>query len=419
MEQVEKNILLNTDQDHCTIFYQGLREALQSLTTPNNINTTATTTNSTTTPTTTTSMTSVSNLANMTTKQILETIQTYQTKIRETVPIPRSKEDEKAASLVYLNKIRVASQICLLYVLIPPQDMETKLKLAGTLSAANDAIFESIKLLKETLKEPNGNINANRENGKKDDGSKTATTDTKNGNYVKLEDAWNKVLEYDLPKEEESVNPDVITIDDGDSSTPNEEPNAKRQKTTNASNKTSIQTKRLSIRTKILLVGGRKPPSNLVDALRRKRAVLCHHPTKGSTFSSMTFLKLQFGQAFEMVIYVSPLLVRIKAITDGDKVKRERRRKQQYGSSKNGMMRQYHIMGVSGGIDMVGPLIAKKLEYSSAHATRCLRRCFADLACRANSSDFETEILEGNALLKFLSLARNTYCPNWIDAELD
>ena len=76
-------------------------------------------------------------------------------------------------------------------------------------------------------------------------------------------------------------------------------------------------------------------------------------------------------------------------------------------------------MSVSGDISMVGPLISKRLDYASAQATKCLRRCFADLANRPNSSDYETEIVEGNALLRFLNLARHTYCPNWVDAELD
>jgi hypothetical protein len=343
---MEKNILLNTDTDYCGIFFNGLKEALQKE--------------------------GVADLNNMTTADLVNGIKTYQQRVKETVPIPRNKEDEKTASLLYIDKIRAASQICLMYILIAPNDQKLKLEFAGSLRQANNIIFEAMKLLKETFKETE---------------SETGS-DPSSKSKIKLEDAWNKVLEYDAPVEENIDTGGVITIDDDGE-------DSQGQK----------EDKPLAIRSKVLLIGGRKPPSNLVGALKRKHAILCLRP---GIFSS-SYLKLQFGDVFEMLIYFSPLLVRIRALAQSTQSKKP----------QNDVQNQYQVMGVSGSVDLVGPLIVKRLEYASLFATKCLRRCFADQNCRANSSDFETEILEGNALLKFLTLARNTYCPNWVDAKLD
>jgi len=75
------------------------------------------------------------------------------------------------------------------------------------------------------------------------------------------------------------------------------------------------------------------------------------------------------------------------------------------------------VMGISGDSTTLGPIVAKQLEYSSAQATRVLRRCFADVAGKAydlkTSSDFDVELLEGTAVLKFVNNARSTYTPDW------
>ena len=356
---MEKNILLNTEKDYAHIFYNGLVDALQQQ--------------------------GISDLTNLTTTDIIQGIKNYQKQMKETIPIPRNKEDEKSASLAYINKIRAASQLCLFYILLRPDDQHLKLEFAGSLHSANNVIFEVLKLLKETYKE-------SEENNGSDINTSTSSHD------VKLEDIWNKVLEYDNP-EEQNISSSVINIDDDDDEETASEPNKKRLKTTQGRKR---EGKPLAIRAKILLTGGRKPTSNLVDALKRKRAILCQSPAGAH-------LKLSFGEAFEMLIYFSPLLVRIRALPP----------EQQTQQQQQNYIVQYNVMSVTGNINLVGPLISKRLEYASAQATKCLRRCFADLAYRTNSSDFETEILEGMALLKFLNLVRNTYCANWVDADLD
>jgi hypothetical protein len=67
----------------------------------------------------------------------------------------------------------------------------------------------------------------------------------------------------------------------------------------------------------------------------------------------------------------------------------------------------FHVMGVSGNLATVGPLIERRLEYASAQATRVLRRCFASRAKTTN--DFEVEVSEATALLNFLEIAKTTY----------
>lgn len=359
LDSVEKNVLLNTDKDYYKIFFKGLQDAIQQE--------------------------NVTDLLNLSTEDIKKQLQHHQDKLKETIALPRNKEEEKSASLIYINRIRVASQFCLLYILLAPHEQGAKIEFAGSLKGANDSIFDSIKQLKDLLKEDDDVKKKSKKNNDDNDG-------------IKLEDAWNKILEYDAPVMESA---DGITT---------MEPDAKKQKVEESlEQKSNVKTERpLALRTKVLLAGGRKIPSNLLDALKRKSAQLCQ--SEGRNFTS-THLKLQFGKSFEMLIYLSPLVIKIRALDKGTTTTMKR---EKLDTTK----RYYDVMGVSGDIHTVGKLVTKQLEYASAHATRCLRRCFADIACRANSSDFETEILEGNALLKFLNIARNTYCSNLTDKEL-
>ncbi len=260
-----------------------------------------------------------------------------------------------------------------------PHEQSTRMEFAGSLRSANNTIYEALKLLEGTYKE-----------------EVIADDSENNFDGIKLEDVWNTTLEYDKSSPDNN-NVDSELLDEVDS---NDEPEIKRLKTSR-DRKTNFNDKPLAIRARILFIGGNKPMSYLLDALKRKRAIICQ--ANGPLGSR--YLKLEFGEAFEMLIYFAPLLVRINAITKSQTIVKTQR--------------IYHVMGVSGNANTIGPLIAKQLEYSSAHATRCLRRCFADLAVKANGSTWETEISEGNALIKFLTIARNTYHRNWENAELD
>jgi len=94
-------------------------------------------------------------------------------------------------------------------------------------------------------------------------------------------------------------------------------------------------------------------------------------------------------------------------------------RNEQVSSEVNGGGKPLHILGVSGPVHTVGPLVSQQLEYASAQATRVLRRCFAE-ACYSKkiNSEFETEISEASALLDFLALARTNYIPDWVDDDV-
>mmetsp|Transcript_24727 Transcript_24727/g.36595 ORF Transcript_24727/g.36595 Transcript_24727/m.36595 type:complete len:161 (+) Transcript_24727:2-484(+) len=96
---------------------------------------------------------------------------------------------------------------------------------------------------------------------------------------------------------------------------------------------------------------------------------------------------------------------------------RTSRKRNAGGKMKQTKSNTISIMGVSGSISSLSPIISKKLEFASHQATRCLRRCFADNAGRAyiSNSDFEIEISEAMSILKFLQHARKNFQPNWED----
>ncbi len=78
-------MLLNTNDDYSHIFFNSLQDVLQQE--------------------------GAHDLLNLSNEDIIKAIKAYQNRIRENVPIPRNKEDEKSASLTYLDKIRAASQM--------------------------------------------------------------------------------------------------------------------------------------------------------------------------------------------------------------------------------------------------------------------------------------------------------------------
>merc|ERR1719162_342944 len=65
----------------------------------------------------------------------------------------------------------------------------------------------------------------------------------------------------------------------------------------------------LVIQSRVLLRNNRNPPSHLVTALRHKGAEICRDESHAAAT-----LKMNFGDAFEMQLHFSPLLVTIRAI---------------------------------------------------------------------------------------------------------
>ena len=156
---------------------------------------------------------------------------------------------------------------------------------------------------------------------------------------------------------------------------------------------------------------------------------------------SMRFVKLDFGKAFEMTVYFVPLLVTIRAIGT-DTTKNEQSSTvslaggHRWPSLYQGLCppdsatestgsvaaksSSLNVLGVSGSYASLGPIIAKKLEYASSQATFVLRRCFGETTvgkAALAKTDFEIEILEAGALIRFMQIARSTYTPDWVDVD--
>ena len=84
----------------------------------------------------------------------------------------------------------------------------------------------------------------------------------------------------------------------------------------------------------------------------------------------------------------------------------------------NGEERRLSVFGVTGSVQTLGPIVARRLEYASAQATFVLRRCFSEAFRKSKpKTEFEVEILEASALIKFLQAARANYCQDWVDDD--
>mmetsp|Transcript_12620 Transcript_12620/g.23662 ORF Transcript_12620/g.23662 Transcript_12620/m.23662 type:complete len:622 (+) Transcript_12620:161-2026(+) len=392
LDEMEQKVLLNFDSSACQMYVESMRQALTNSKDDVNF--------ALDTDTATAAATSETDVDLSELKGMLE-------KMRSVIPHPRSKEEEKESMLAHLNRIRIASQYLIKYATFSPQQQTTKLQLAGSLRKVHDLVHHSILFLKESFRE---------ERGEQGDSS------------IILEDIWNKILDYDGALNKSSVTATEDGKDSALTAGPSTSDNAK-----------SFNTKRLVIRSRVLFTK-RYPPKNLLDAMNRKYNVnVCG---EGKT----TYLKVIYGDVFEMSLFFSPILVRIRALPGSEEknaYKKSTFRKDVIDCSSDswvaptaGMKRTsplsslnsqqqpigrkrnangdvkteqvVSIMGVSANIDSVMPIVAKKLDYASAHATRCLRRCFAEHTL-TSKSDFEIEISEGNAVLKFLQLARKTY----------
>jgi hypothetical protein len=227
---------------------------------------------------------------------------------------------------------------------------------------------------------------------------------------LSLEDAWNKVMESPANP---SIVPNPESLDQG-SLPPNSTggTGAKRGGRSGSS-------KRPVIRSRVLLTAGRKTPSNLLAALKRKRATLVRPPPNGAG----THLILEYGKAFVMTIYLVPLVVTIRAYSKNHQETIEARASglscANYTPLDEGLreMEDLKVWGIKGTYETIGHVIESRLEDASAQATAILRRLFAN-ADKEKAPEFELEILEATALLEFLHNARKTFIPDWQDEDV-
>jgi hypothetical protein len=320
-------------------------------------------------------------------------------KAQTAVPPPtRNNSNDVPAALMHLEKVRAASTALMAYFCIPDRQQTAP---RNTLPKIFTAASEGMEFARQvTLKLPK------------------PTTDK-----ASLSDAWTKVLELPLV-----VDPSPPTLDSESPSSP--APPAKRPRLSQP----------LATKSRVLLTPNRKTPSNLIPALRRKRALLVR-PPHGSRGSHLI---LEFDTAFTMTIYFSPLLVTLRAM--------EQQASDASGSSTttNGANKSttttrptttttqlstkgcapwtplYHgltnrtdlsVWGVTdGSYASMGRVVEERLRDASMQATHVLRRCFRNHV-KDKVMEFEVEILEASALLEFLQIARRTYMPNWQDED--
>ncbi len=329
-------------------------------------------------------------------KQLLE-------KMKASIPPARNKVEEKEAQLVHLNRVRSGCQFYANYMSLSPNNPNAKLQLAGSMRKVHVIVNDSINFLRQTYTE---------------DRSRAEMPETL------LEDAWNKILDYDKAKEQDS---DAM-VSNAD--------NPIEQNSSNLSKKKAIVTKAQVLFTK------KKPHPSLMESLQKK------HNVKVCTEGETTYLTIRYGNAFEMSIHFCPLLVRIRALPDKEeefkfkptsfrskivdcnlhawnpssyalktvplapaesKVASVPGGKKRNASGKFIRTKQtVSVMGVSADVALLGPIVEKRMDFASASATRCLRRIFADNV-KNSKSDFEIEISEGNAILKFLKISKSAY----------
>ncbi|KAL3804764.1 hypothetical protein ACHAWO_013792 [Cyclotella atomus] len=319
-------------------------------------------------------------------------------KMNEPLPIPR-KSDEKGElkyALGKIEKFRTATSALYHYWNLNWGDRSS---FSGCSNKCMDVALKCLIELESEYDSLVKDLEDTDENGKR---------------IIQLEDAWNNVMTYVDNENDTSLAEDMDE----------QQPEAKRQKMEDSS-KCHIM-----ICSRVLLTPGRAIISSIIPVLKRKRAKLVRD-------TSSPHVILKFGKAFEMKIFFVPLLVTIRAIKD----KEENSSSQQqmcttiggslrwpslhqglHGSptSSSDKPKELTVLGVTGPHTALANIAAKKLEYASSQATLVLRRCFAETIAGKGAvakSDFEIEILEVGALVKFLLIARCTYIPDWVDDD--
>ena len=326
-------------------------------------------------------------------------------RMNASVPIPRRNQegDRIKAAVARVEKVRAAAQALYIYMGLP---IAAKTSFRGSMEKCHQIVTQCLTELETEYNHIVKDMDDTDESGKR---------------IIQLEDAWNKPMQF----AEELENEETTTMVDEASG---EEPDAKKPKTDDG-----VVKRPMVIRSRYLLTKGRSTFSTLLPALKRKRATLHRN---GST----TYVKLEFGKAFEMTIYLVPLLATIRAMPKGGanettSAAGEHRWPSLYqglypldpneNSSSNSNApnnsNSLHVLGVSGSYETLGPITARKLEYASSQATHVLRRCFAETTVGKHGlakAEFEIEILETGALIRFLQIARSTYIPDWVDVDV-
>lgn len=342
---------------------------------------------------------------------------------RASVPVPAPRkgrsEDIKEAILIHIDKIRAASQVLVMYLSLNDQstsDLKDVFKKMHTI--AIDGLLFLKEHSKKEIAKSKGTVSVN---SKENDEKEQQQSDKKE---IKLEDVWNKIITYE-------------STEDSDESSYISSSPYKRQR---------IPKQKIMVRTRVLLRSGQRTPTYILQALKAKNVQIVRHTEIGAGAR----VKMVFGTAFEMNVFLSPLLVTFRAIPPSPASEREKTSIETTQNKRKQLSEQqvqqeeeseFRRMIVDGGLptwkpsgtalsqlplnlldrstqaqtvvndSVMSSLIAKKLEYASGKATHVLRRCFADMTCTTQASDNKAsiEISETSALMKFIQIARATF----------
>lgn len=280
------------------------------------------------------------------------------------VPAPRQGQDKdvQESSVAYIERIRSCSQLLLGFMALSPSD---RAQLKGALRKIHNSAVEGIEHLQTYYIE-----------------SSSLLTDS-----LQLEDAWTKPLHFHSM--EQHMVPKSNVVDD-------------------TQQHLSSKHLCLPLRSKVLLTPGRKIPSNFLSALESKKAKLVR-PESGEG----TQIVMSFGDKFTVTIFFQPLLVLIRAIPSNSRIDCEISDFQHAivdGGFPTWTSASYGVQPFDG--TFAPAVVEEKLEFASARATYVLRCIFADVAGKTYDTakaEFEVEISEATAILRFLQITRDTY----------
>jgi hypothetical protein len=298
------------------------------------------------------------------------------------VPPPtRNNQDHVPAALLHVEKMRAASMAVLSYLCT--QDRSTAPRQA--LTKSHTVAIQGMAFCKDVVQKM-----------------------TPAATQVQLQDAWLKILE--LPQA-------VVDVHDDGPGTSNK--------------KAKWDHLPPVVTSRVLLTPNRKTPSNLLLALKQTRATLVR-PSCGMG----THLILEFGNAFQMMIYLCPLVVTLRAMaatTNENNNNNGNSNPPSFTTTAltnstmgcatwtplyTGLKEQpkLQVWGVEGTYESLGHVVEERLRDASMHATHVLRKCFRNsVKDKTSMGDFEVELLEATALLEFLHLSRRTFMPQWQD----
>jgi len=369
-------------------------------------------------------------------------LQTALEKAQAGVPPPTRQDSRQLeGSLRHLDKIRAASTALMTYwtlpadqrVTIAPRD--TLKKINEVAREGTDFVLEAVKELEQRKPSQRGLAN------KKDNNSNNHNHSNSNQNaensstpVVSLQDAWSKPLE--LPSASTATTATATTA-----------PAVEAAASEHGQKRPRTNSYRPYCRSRVLFRSERRPPQELLAAIRRKGARL---EMVNSGDAGAVHIVLEFETAFTMTIFFSPLSVSLRAKpapaggnnnNNDDDDNDDNDNDEQttttttvswkplshgltpWGSTldsgdfrRKRKDRELGVWGVTGTYESIGRVVEERLRDASTHATHVLRKCFRNHV-KDNTGMMEVQLLEGSALLEFLQVARSTYMPHWEDRD--